>query len=271
MNLADTQALFWRAITWPTGVEDFLAQADVATRRAFAETFAQTEAFGAVARMRVYAEAYFWRLYEVVLDQYPVTAWLVGGAAFHDLVTDFVLAQPSTTPDIRRFAAGLPTLLRTHRLETRVPGVADVAAVDWAISDAVDRADEPRLRAEALQRLPPEAWPSARFRLTHTATLLECALPYSTLRKAWAADAPVPAVEPAPATVLVWRQADHDVYQRTLRPSEARTLRTLARGGTFAEACDAAAGPSTTEASPADVAGWLRRWLDDGLLRAPPP
>ena len=266
MNLRETQALLWRAITWPTGVDDFLAQADVDTRRAFAETFAETPAFSRRARVQVYAEAYFWRLYEVAVDQYPVTAWLAGAAPFHDLITDFVLAHPSRTPDIRRFAAGLPSLLRTHALEGSHPGLADVAAVDWAISDAVDRADEERLSVTVLQQIPPHAWPTARFGLTRTAALLPCALPYSTLRKAWAAEEPVPAFERSDATVLVWRQADHDVYQRTLSPAEARGLQALADGGTFAEACDAAAGPLANEASPADVAGWLQRWLADDLL-----
>lgn len=266
MNLRETQALLWRAISWPTGVEDFLVNADVDTRRAFAEAFAETPAFSRLARVQVYAEAYFWRLYEVVVDQYPVTAWLAGTAPFHDLVTDFVLAHPSRTPDIRRFADGLSVLLRTHPLEQKHPGLADVAAVDWAISDAVDLADEDRLTAGVLQSIPPQAWPIARFGLTRTAALLPCTLPYSTLRKAWAAEQPVPTFEPAPATVLVWRQADHDVYQRTLLPPEARALEALAAGRTFAEACDAAAGPLTNEASPADVAQWLQRWLADDLL-----
>ncbi|MCR9164184.1 MAG: putative DNA-binding domain-containing protein [Nannocystaceae bacterium] len=266
MNLRDTQALLWRAIAWPTGVDDFLAQADVETRQAFAETFADTPAFSRAARVQVYAEAYFWRLYEVAVDQYPVTAWIAGSVPFHDLITDFVLAHPSRTPDVRRFATGLASMLRTHPLERTHPGLAEVAAVDWAISDAVDRVDEERLSVAVLQRIPAPAWPTARFGLTRTAALLPCTLPYSTLRQAWAAEQPVPVLERTPVTVLVWRQADHDVYQRTLNPAEARALRTLDAGGTFAEACDAAAGPLANEASPADVAGWLQRWLADDLL-----
>ena len=268
MNLRETQALLWRAIRWPTGVEAFLKQADVETRRAFAQTFAETARFGRAQRVQVYAEAYFWRLYEVVVDQYPVTAWISGAAPFHDLVTDFVLEHPSRTPDIRRFAAGLPDMLQRHVLGRRTPGLADVAAVDWAISDAVDRADEPRLSAEDLTRHDPNTWPSLRFELTRTASILDCALPYSALRKAWAAEADVPTLDLEPATVLVWRQCNHDVYQRSLTDAEARALRVLAERGTFAAMCDAAAGPTCTDASPTDVVAWLRRWLDDDLLVA---
>ncbi len=266
MTLEQMQALFWTAIRWPTGVEDFLDQASVETRRAFAETFAQTPAFPRAARVQVYAEAYFWRLYEVAVDQHPVTAWLATGPPFHDFITDFVLASPSRTPDIRGFAAGLAEALRSHALGRAHPGLADVAAVDWAISDAVDRPDEVRLSAADLQSLPPQSWPGARFGLTTTASLIPCALPYSELRRAWAQEQPVPALDPVARTVVVWRQADHDVYQRTLGDPEARALGCLHRRGTFADACDAAAGPHANEASPADVAGWLRRWLGDDLV-----
>ena len=266
MTLEEMQTLLWTAIRWPTGVEAFLAQAGVETRRAFAQTFAQTPEFPREARVQVYAEAYFWRQYEVAVDQHPVTAWLLGGPRFHDFVTDFVLAHPSRSPDIRGFAAGLADALRSHALARAHPGIADVAAVDWAINDAVDMLDEVRLSAAALQSVPPQSWPGARFGLTKTASLLSCALPYSLLRRAWAQDQPVPEFDVMPRTVLVWRQADDDVYQRTLADPEARALGSIARGGTFADACDVAAGPQANEASPADVAGWLRRWLDDDLF-----
>lgn len=270
MNLRETQALLWRAITWPTGVDAFLAQADPATRKAFAETFAETEAFSRSARVQVYAEAYFWRLYEVIVDQYPVTAWLAGGTRFHDFVTDYVLAQPSRTPDIRRFAASLPTFLSTHGLATRTPGLAGLARVDAAIADAVDLPDEPRLTTEDFAQLPPERWPSARIALTQTATLVPCPLPYAEFRKAWADEGPPPNLPPLDpdGCALVWRQANHDVYHRMLTPPEARALHALRDGGTFAEACDAAAGRDTTGATAADVVQWLQRWLRDDLLVA---
>ncbi len=266
MKLAELQSLLWAAIRWPTGVDAFLAQSSVVTRRAFAEAFCETPDFARAARVQVYAEAYFWRLYEVAVDQHPVTAWLVGGPRFHDFITDFVLAHPSSTPDIRGFAAGIATALRAHPLAQAHPGIGDVAAVDWAISDTLHRPDEARLSAAALRSVPAHAWPGARFGITKTATLCTCVLPYSQLRQAWAQQQPVPEFDLAPRTVLVWRQANHEVYQRTLRHPEARALGCIASGGTFAEACDAAAGPRAEQASPADVAGWVRRWLDDDLF-----
>ncbi len=271
MNLAQTQALFWKAITWPTGIDDFLAHADDATRAQFEATFAQSPGFGRSQRVQVYAEAYFWRLFEVVADQYPIVAWLAGKRWFHNLVTDFVLACPSQTPDLRRFAAGFAAFVRRHDAERQRPGLAAVAEIDWAIVAAVDMPDEPRIDSTVLASLPASAWPEARFTLTRTANTFDSVLPYSALWSAHARDeAPPIAVEPAttPHVVLVWRQADHDVYQRTLPAAEARALRALHSGGTFAEICDAGAGLDASEATAQTVVTWLRRWLDDGLLTA---
>ena len=58
MTLAELQELFVRAVAWPTGVADFLAQADAETVAAFHGAFAETVAFSRVERIDVYAEYY---------------------------------------------------------------------------------------------------------------------------------------------------------------------------------------------------------------------
>jgi hypothetical protein len=269
VTLREIQELFWRAIAWPTGVEDFLARADEPTRRAFAETFADTPGFDRVARVNVYADAYFWRLYEVVVDQLDVTAWLAGGPRFHDFVTDYVLHHPSQNPDVRRFAAGVPAALREHALERECPGIADVAAVEWAIVSAVDGPDDALLSAQALASLPPDRWPTTRFAAVRTARLVVCRLDFDALhRAALAGESPPksPPLADPPRMILVWRRPSLDVHTRTVAAPEARALAALLRGRTFAELCDAAAGPTASEASPRSIVGFVQRWLTDGLL-----
>lgn len=269
MNLREIQAMMWKAMTWPNGVQDFLANADPQTRQAFEQTFDHSEGFGRVERVNVYADAYFWRLFEVTFDLYPVTAAVAGRKRFHNLVTDFVLACPSKTPDVRRFALPFATFLADHPIAREAPGLDAVAHIDAAIADAIDRRDERRLDAQSLQAIPAASWPQARFELSATVSLLTTQLDYSALRRFVDLTEPLPDPlprHPQPRTVVVWRQADHDVYQRTLATAEARTLRALKEGQTFAQACDAAAGESLQDAGPTDVVGWLRKWLEDGLI-----
>lgn len=265
MTLRATQELFWRVIAWPTGVEDFLAHADEATRRAFAETFASSEGFDRIARMNVYANAYFWRLHEVVADQLEVTAWLAGGPRFHDFVTDYVLQHPSRDADVGRFAAGIPDALREHPLERALPGIADIAAVEWAIVSAIDGPDDDVMHADALAAIPADRWPALRLHAVRTASLHACRLDFAALHRAMEAGA-TPSHAPSDHAVLVWRRPDLDVHYRSVAPPEARALHALLDARTFDELCNAAAGPTADEASPATVAAWLRRWLHDGLV-----
>jgi hypothetical protein len=267
VTLRATQELFWRVIAWPTGVEDFLAHADEATRRAFADTFASSEGFDRVARMNVYANAYFWRLHEVIVDQLELTAWLAGGPRFHDFVTDYVLQHPSRDADVGRFAAGLPEALRQHALQRAIPGIADVAAVEWAIVSAIDGPDDDVLHADALAAIAPERWPALRLHAVRTASLHACRLDFAALHRAReAGEAPPDPPASHDHAILVWRTPDLDVHYRSVAPPEARALHALLDAGTFGELCEAAAGPRADEASPAAVVAWLRRWLHDGLV-----
>lgn len=270
MNLREVQALFWRAIAWPTGVRDFLEHADEKTRRAFAEVFAGTEEFDAVARMSVYADGYFWRLHGVVVDQLPVTAWLAGAERFHDFVTDYVLARPSHDPDVRRFAAGIPEALREHALQRAQPGLAEVAAIEWAIVLAIDGPDDAVLRPEDLAAIPVASWPELSLQAVRTAALLPCPLDFASLVAAKESGEPPPAaverVAP-PHEILVWRRPTLAVHWRVVDAAESAALSALLRGCTFAEMCSA-----TPDGSAERVVALLQRWLADGLLaRLPTP
>src|SRR5690606_17291571 len=56
--LAETQALMWRAISFPTGVADMLAAASSTVRDRYAAMFAETPGFTRVERLSVYANDY---------------------------------------------------------------------------------------------------------------------------------------------------------------------------------------------------------------------
>ncbi len=268
LDLRAIQTLFWRTIAWPTGVRDFLAQADAATRRAFEATFVSAGDLDAAGRMEIYANAYFWRLHEVLAEQFSVAAEHLGPVAFHNRTTDYVLRCPSTDPDLRRFGARFPAFLAAIAArEGDPPHVAAFARAQWAMMEVLDAPDESplatgdvvtpdpaRLLARPLARIAAaRLWPSAWD--FHTAWM-----------RHRAGEAPqVPA--PALGFNLIWR-AGLRVWVRRLDPAEGRALAALPPAGTtFGALCEAAREGG---ASMEQVARWLKRWLDDGLLREPP-
>ena len=48
----------------------------------------------AVERLEIYANMYFFRIRDVLRDEFPRTAALLGDSAFHDLVVDYLAAIP---------------------------------------------------------------------------------------------------------------------------------------------------------------------------------
>jgi hypothetical protein len=270
-ELRREQALWWRAITWPTGIDDFLARADSDTRAAFEATFVGDETLDARRRMTVYAESYFWRLAEVLRDQYRVLAWLLGGPRFHDFVTDFVWQRPSRSPDVRRFGAELPGFLAEHPLEATHGGLAELARVERAIVDAIDVPDEPRVGRAELQALPVERWPALRLATAAYVQVLTTRRSYPRAFAAWQAEEPSPEPIPplpedGPFHVLVWRK-QLEVFHRAIEPAAAAALRVAQAGGTFEAICDAALGVDPG-LDPGAIVGWLGRWLDDRLFAA---
>lgn len=269
--LAREQGLWWRAITWPTGIDDFLAQADEGTREAFAVMFVGDEALDARRRMTVYAESYFWRLADVLREQYRVLAWLLGPARFHDFATDFVWQRPSQSPDVRRLGAGVPEFLAQHPLEAAHGGLAELASVERAIVAAIDVPDEPVVGRERLQALPVERWPALRLHVATHVRLLATRRSYPRAFAAWREETPSPASIPAPPEdgpfhVLVWRK-QLEVFHRAIEPAAAAALAAAGEGAAFESMCDAALAVDPT-LDPSALVGWLLRWLDDELFTA---
>ncbi|MBX7079713.1 MAG: DNA-binding domain-containing protein [Nannocystaceae bacterium] len=263
-SLARLQALFWRAITHPSGIAAFLRDADDATREAFAEAFAGTPQFDARARMEVYADAYFWRLHDVLLDHFGLLAQLLGRDRFRNLATDYVLACPSTDPDIRRFGARLPGFVAGHPEAARVPGLETLAAIEWAMVRALDaeHAHAPASRAR-LAQVPLPQWPALQLRLVDSASLVDTTLPFLALWQQHDRDAiaagplPVPATQPR-HTIVIWRERLSVMHRGCDDDDEAAALRQLGEGCSFEALCE------RHGAQP--VVLWMQRWLDDALV-----
>jgi len=266
VSLAELQELFWRAVSWPTGVADFLAQADDATVEAFHATFAETPQLSRVERVDIYAESYFWRLFETLQTQFPVTAWLAGEGEFRNMVTDYVLERPSQDPDLRRFGAALPSFLQAHAIAQERPWLPYCAQVELVMVGLLDAADRPPITIETLAQIPAAGWPELRFTAATTFALVASRWRYSPLLAAYrrggsVADAPT-APSDAEVHTLIWRER-MQVMHRSLGPAEAAGLAMMRSGGTFNELCAAAAAQgASTEA----VAGWLRLWIEAELI-----
>jgi uncharacterized protein (UPF0276 family) len=279
--LSETQALMWRAISFPTGVADMLAAATPAVRERYAAMFAETPSFSRVQRLEVYANDYYWRLAGVLELHFPAVAWMLGHVQFHNLVTDYVLVSPSREPDLRRYSRGFPSFLSQHEEGERAPELVEVAWIELDRVQILDLPDERPLTREAFEAIELDRWPGLRFATSKSVRLRATSRPFTPMFALCREGHPLAHARqrhpPQPGHTLIWRR-DLTVYHRDFHGDrdapEARALLAMLDGRTFLEICAAASGATQIEglagdaAAPMQVAGWLRRWVDDGLIIA---
>jgi len=267
-SLAETQRLLWQLITAPEGVAAALAADAERGGSAGAELARCVRSDGrldASQRLDIYANMYFFRILDVLKDDYAATSRLLGDVAFHNLVTDYLLRHPPAHFSIREAGRHLPELLGGHAAGMDHPCAADLARFERDLNDAFDAADEPALSAATLGAIAPEQWPRLRLALHPSVRLLASDFPVHDVRTAADRGESVADPTPQPTRLCVWRR-ELVVFHRPVEDAEFAALHGVSRGMLFADVC-AAAGESVPakDAAPV-VAHALARWIADGLL-----
>ena len=271
MKLREVQRLFFTLITAPEGVTKALDDRDAnrtsgeAGRSAVAEVFAGDARMSAEERLDAYANMYFFRLRDVLAEDFERTAAALGEARWHNFVTDYLLAHPPAKWSLRWAGEALPGFLRGHAYGAERPWLGDVATLEWARNEAFQAVDAEPLSWQELAELPPEAWPGLRFETLPGAVLLESRWDVAGW---WSSGVEEPAGAPgaldARQVLVVWRDAEADVRHEALAAEDVEAVRQLFTGAPFADVCEAcapeAAGEGEAEEAGRKAAELLRRW-----------
>lgn len=229
---------------------------------------------GAAPRLGIYHHAYRARLLETLRDSFGHTLMYLGDEWFDALSTEFIEAHPSASANLRWYGHALPDWLAQRLNHDEAlgdhPEVAELARLDWALRSAFDGPDAPVLALTDLAALAPEAWATVAFKPHPTLALLSLRCNTLGLWHALDQEADVPPAEvlPSPMHVVVWR-FDERPHFRSVQPIEAAALQALVRGQVFAETCAWLAEQFPDDNAAALAGGFLRRWVDEGLLSNP--
>ena len=264
-TLEQTQQLFWKLITAPEGVAAGRDALDLG-QRLLADTLVREDArLSAVERLDIYADMYFYRIRDCLKDDFAAVHAVIGEAAFHNLVTDYLLVHPSTHFSLRYAGRHLPGFVRRHPFGTQRPYLADLASLEWTILEAFDAADAQPLDAAALAAVPPECWPALRFTLTPSLHLLDVGWPVHEIwRQAQAGEQPVDP-QPVATCLCVWRH-NLRVFHRPIDTAERAALQAVRTGAPFALVCEHIAEDHGEVEGPTQALNLLGAWLADGLL-----
>ncbi len=281
MSLREAQIDISRWVRAPQGVAAALAEEEVATTRARSGSALQRlenlirsdDSLDATRRLEIYANAYFSRILDVLRADYPALVALLGDTAFNDLVTSYLLVEPSRSPSLRYAGFRLADFISTHEaasgIRERWPWAADLAAFEWARIDVFDAADGLVLKREALASLAPEDFGALSLCLGPWVLLRTFAHPVERLWRIGIHEKKDRRTEgvTGEARVLVWRQ-DERVFHRSIDPHQEEALALLSLGSRFDALCEWTAERLGEEQAPVQAAQWLDQWLRDGLLIA---
>jgi uncharacterized protein (UPF0276 family) len=129
-----TQRVFWNLITAPEG-------ATTASEASKIDAMIVGDELAAATRIDIYANMYFARLHDALMEDYEALEKSIGHANFHNLVTDFLLAHPSSNPSLRHLGTPLSAFVRGHAVSKDFPWAADLATLEWARVEAFDAAN----------------------------------------------------------------------------------------------------------------------------------
>ncbi len=261
MTLATTQRWLAELIRAPEGVAQALAAADVAPARLAEIVVGDDDE--AVARLDVYANMYFFRILEALGTDYPRLKVSLGDALFSDVVTEYLLAHPSTEPSLREVGRALPNFLAGGDRRIETPSwAADLARLERAHLEVFDAADGEPLAWSTLQTMAPEAFAALELQTIAALRVIPTAHDAIAWWEAGAGD-----VLPEPAAIVVWRR-DRAVLHRSIDRHEQRFLEKIAGKTPFCVICEQVEEQQISEDSVQAAFALLGRWVVDGLLRA---
>jgi hypothetical protein len=267
LDLKNLQAVLYRLITAPAGVDDGLATEKTLPPGGLDAIIVGDDRLSARERVEIYANAYFYRLLDAFKEDFPATLAVIGETDFHNLVTGYLIDHPPTEPEIQHAGRHLPDFIRTRPLSERWPFIADLAHLERAMIEVFHAPDAEPLDAAMMRMVAPEEWGAIRLRTHPSLRILDLGWRADMVRRVVESGEPWKEPERGAVVILVWRRGSQ-VHYRELERGESAALALAQSGATFAAMCDAIAAEAgdEDENGPALISRLLDRWLGDGVL-----
>jgi hypothetical protein len=266
VRLKQLESILYRLITAVSGVAEGLAAESRMPAGGLDALVRGDDRLSAEDRVDIYANMYFYRLLDVLKEDFPATLKVLGDDNFHNLATGYLLEYPPTEPSVLYCGGHLADYLRNHPLTKDAPYLADLAALERAVVEVFHGPDAQALESDQMRAIAPEKWPALKLRTHPAVQVLNLEYGVAALLQAVEERHEWKPADAAIVDVIVWRRNSR-VFYRELEKTEVRVIAALRNGVTFAKICDQVAADCDTTRDPVEELNrLLARWLDDGIL-----
>jgi hypothetical protein len=253
-----TERLLYRLITAPSGVAEGLAQEKSLAPKGLADVIAGDDRLSAEERVDIYANMYFYRILDVLKEDFPATFATIGDAGFHNLVTGYLVEYPPEHFSISYAGARLADFIENHPVSEEFPHLADLARMERALIEVFHAPDATPLDVESMRETPASEWPALKLARHPATEILNLEWNVASILQALDRSEELPSPARERTCVLIWR-ARSRVFYRAIDPSERDELDAFTRGCTFAELCELIGNVEAINQR-------LQAWLGDGML-----
>jgi hypothetical protein len=259
---------------------------------------AGTAKVSAETRLAIYYDAYRLRLLEALASNYPVLHAWIGEEEFETAAIAYLAAHPSRHFSIRWFGHRLPEFLAATQPWRDKPCIAEMAALEWALSEAFDAEGSAVVGIGDMAAIPAPAWPGMGLQFHPSAHRLDLRWNVPIIWKAvnrnldgekntascrgetsatpsagkeQHGDAPAVAGVPAPMeneypqAWLIWRQ-NLKTWFRSLSVDEAWALDAARTGESFETICEGLCEWIDAQNVALHAAGLMKQWITDGIV-----
>lgn len=217
-------------------------------------------------RLQIYATAYRCRLINTLKYDFPVFCRLIGDKSFEKIGSDYVDAYPSHNFSIRYFGNHFCEFLRNRPELQQDKYLCEMAEFEFALNNTCVSTDDPVLVTADLAAIDPEQWGNLLFTVHSSLQLVNLTSNVPAMWHANSTSADMPEVEYGEAkTWNLWRLGVQSYYSVNTE-HQALVLDLLRHGKTFAEVCEALCALLPEEEVPQQVAGFLLRWINEGII-----
>ncbi len=218
------------------------------------------------ARLEIYANAYRYRLIDILKADFITLCILLGDKPFEEIALEYIDSYPSHYFTVRYFASQFVDFLKKHALSKTQPFIVDMATLEWALVEIADTKDAPVLTLNDLTIFPQEEW--GRLQFSGHPSLQMITL-HSNVAAIWQANAlknELPALEYTDKSYWrLWRQGVQSFYY-CQSEHEMLACSLMCQQKTFAEICEKLCEHLPEDEVPQIAAGYLLRWLNEGIL-----
>lgn len=263
-ELRALQERFYALVTAPEGVEAGLRTLGLTSADLEADVRGNAR-LSAVARLDLYANMYFYRILDVLRDEYEKVLAIVGDAVFHNLVTDYLVQCRPSHPSLRNAGRRFAGFLLAHPSTTAQPWLAELAHLERARLEVFDAADAGLLTVDALRVIPPDELAAVVVR--RVPACVDVVADHAVERVWQAISHGEGVTDPAPEKrqLIVWRH-ESDVWQRPLGPLERMVWPALVNGIAIGALCEQLSELVDEDEVATQAFQLIGSWASDGLL-----